>query len=77
MDIVYQASATAEGGREGKVRTSDGVLDIRVGMPLPELGGTQEPLTNPEQLFAAGYVVCFESVFMAAARRKRMAVEGR
>ena len=28
MQVLYTASATAGGGREGRVRSSDGVLDL-------------------------------------------------
>jgi len=61
MDILYTAMATADGGREGSVSTSDG--NLAVNLSLPEgLGGPESPgTTNPEQLFAAGYAACFHS----------------
>jgi organic hydroperoxide reductase OsmC/OhrA len=49
MQALYQASATATGGRNGQVKSSDGVLDLEVRMPK-ELGGTGGAFTNPEQL---------------------------
>ncbi|MEI6408748.1 MAG: organic hydroperoxide resistance protein [Bacteroidota bacterium] len=58
MEKIYTASATASGGREGHVRSSDNVLDLQVRMPK-EFGGPGAPYTNPEQLFAAGYAACF------------------
>ena len=59
MDILYTAEATSSGGREGRVRTSDGVVDLPLSMPK-ELGGLGKPGTsNPEELFAAGYAACF------------------
>lgn len=55
MDVMYTAEATSSGGREGRVRTSDGVIDLPLSMPK-ELGGLGKPGTiNPEELFAAGY----------------------
>jgi Ohr subfamily peroxiredoxin len=57
--ILYTATATALGGREGKVSTDDGKLDVTVAMPKA-LGGNGNG-TNPEQLFAAGYAACFGS----------------
>jgi lipoyl-dependent peroxiredoxin len=59
MKILYTAEATAVGGREGHVKSSDGVLDLDVRTPK-ELGGS-DAHTNPEQLFAAGYAACFGS----------------
>jgi Ohr subfamily peroxiredoxin len=60
MNTLYQAEATATGGRNGQVKSSDNVLDLEVRMPK-ELGGTGGAFTNPEQLFAAGYAACFDS----------------
>ncbi|AQG82242.1 organic hydroperoxide resistance protein [Spirosoma montaniterrae] len=58
MEKLYTASATAIGGREGHVSSSDNVLDLPVRVPK-EFGGPGGPYTNPEQLFAAGYAACF------------------
>lgn len=60
MTALYTAVATATGGREGHVNSSDGVLDIDVRVPK-EMGGGGGAYTNPEQLFAAGYAACFDS----------------
>ena len=38
MKILYTAEATAPGGREGRVRSSDGVLDLRLAIPK-SMGG--------------------------------------
>ena len=56
--IAYRATATAEGGREGHAKSSDGALDVKLSTPR-ELGGAGGDGTNPEQLFAAGYSACF------------------
>ena|SRR6516225_8002140 len=60
MKTLYQTSATVTGGRNGKVTSEDGILELEVRMPK-ELGGSQQGFTNPEQLFAAGYASCFDS----------------
>lgn len=60
MKTLYTADATATGGRNGHVKSSNGVLDIEVRMPKA-LGGANDDYTNPEQLFAAGYAACFDS----------------
>ncbi|MEJ7584985.1 MAG: organic hydroperoxide resistance protein [Acidimicrobiales bacterium] len=73
MDVLYTAMATAEGGREGHVSSSDGNLDLQLTLPKglggPETSGT----TNPEQLFACGYAACFHSALKRVA--KQMEVE--
>jgi osmotically inducible protein OsmC len=68
--ILYTAEATVHGGREGRVRTNDGRLDVALDVPA-EMGGSGGPGTNPEQLFAAGYAACFQSALLrfAAARK--------
>ena len=72
MQVVYTASATSTGdGRTGHVRSSDGVLDLDLAVPK-EMGGTGAALTNPEQLFAAGYAACFHSALNGIARRERI-----
>jgi osmotically inducible protein OsmC len=60
MKVIYTASATATGGRNGRVRSSNGVLDVEVRSPKA-MGGADDNYTNPEQLFAAGYSACFDS----------------
>lgn len=70
MKPLYVAAATAHGGREGKVQSSDGVLDLDLKMPR-ELGGPGGHATNPEQLFAAGYAACFESALRLVARMQQ------
>ncbi|QHW32332.1 organic hydroperoxide resistance protein [Paenibacillus rhizovicinus] len=71
METLYTAIATAEGGRNGRVASSDGVLDVNVRMPKA-LGGNGEEGTNPEQLFAAGYAACFDSALNLVARMRKV-----
>lgn len=71
MNPLYTATATARGGREGRVATDDGVIDLAVAMPKA-LGGSGNPGTNPEQLFAAGYAACFGSALGLVARMQRV-----
>ena len=72
--VLYTARATAHGGRDGKVATNDGKLDVVV-VPPAEMGGTGNG-TNPEQLFAAGYAACFHSALKVVARKTRQDVDG-
>lgn len=70
MDVLYTATATATGGRQGRVRSPDGVLDLALALPK-ELGGMGGAATNPEQLFAAGYAACFENALLRVARERK------
>lgn len=60
MKALYSIKAEATGGRNGHVKSADGVLDIDVRMPKA-LGGSTDGYANPEMLFAAGYSACFDS----------------
>ncbi|MBB2948185.1 Ohr subfamily peroxiredoxin [Actinoplanes lutulentus] len=72
MSAIYTASATASGdGRNGHVRSSDGVLDFDLAIPK-EMGGPGGALTNPEQLFAAGYAACFHSALKRVASTQKI-----
>jgi Ohr subfamily peroxiredoxin len=68
---LYTAVATATGGRDGRARSDDGVLDVAL-VPPKSLGGGGATGTNPEQLFAAGYAACFGSAIGAVARGKKL-----
>ena len=72
MDALYTAVATATHGREGRAVSSDGVLDLALGMPQA-LGGNGQG-TNPEQLFAAGYAACFGSALGLVGRGAKVDV---
>jgi Ohr subfamily peroxiredoxin len=71
--ILYTATATATGGREGRAQSSDGALDVQLSTPR-ELGGGGGPGTNPEQLFAAGYSACFLGALKFVAGKQKVAL---
>lgn len=62
---LYQAQATAIGGRVGGAASADGRLKVRLDDPASPAGNG----TNPEQLFAAAYAACFLSAIRRAADR--------
>jgi osmotically inducible protein OsmC len=68
---LYTATASATGGRDGRARSDDGVLDLAI-VPPKSLGGSGAGGTNPEQLFAAGYAACFGSAIGAVARARKV-----
>ncbi|MGO9830312.1 MAG: organic hydroperoxide resistance protein [Myxococcaceae bacterium] len=67
---LYTATATAHGGRTGRVHSDDGLIDMQLAMPT-SVGGPGGKGTNPEQLFAAGYSACFESALRLVARTQK------
>ncbi|MEU1126855.1 organic hydroperoxide resistance protein [Streptomyces sp. NPDC005899] len=74
IDVAYTAVATAENGRDGRVSSDDGKLDVVVNPPK-EMGGSGAG-TNPEQLFAAGYSACFQGALGVVARKERADISG-
>ncbi|RZB17259.1 organic hydroperoxide resistance protein [Streptomyces sp. F001] len=72
MDALYTAVATATHGREGRAVSSDGKLDLQLGIPT-EMGGNGQG-ANPEQLFAAGYAACFASALGLVGRQAKVDV---
>jgi Ohr subfamily peroxiredoxin len=74
VDVLYTAVATAENGRDGRVASDDGNLDVVVNPPK-EMGGSGAG-TNPEQLFAAGYSACYQSALGVVARQAKADVSG-
>lgn len=71
MKILYEASATAVGGRKGQVSTDDGKLDLELSVPKG-LGGDGGKGTNPEQLFGSAYAACFGGALQMVAESKQV-----
>ncbi|WP_180899162.1 organic hydroperoxide resistance protein [Martelella soudanensis] len=65
MKMLYTTRVSATAGREGRVRSDDGILDLALALP-EELGG-RGGATNPEQLFGACYAACFENSLLRVA----------
>ena len=70
--VIYQAHAKSTGGRGGTIRTSDGLLDLKLAVPK-EMGGPGGGV-NPEQLFAAGYSACFIGAMKFVAGTQKIAL---
>jgi Ohr subfamily peroxiredoxin len=59
LKILATARATATGGRNGRAKSDDGIVDVNLSVPK-SMGGPGKPgATTPEHLFAAGYAACF------------------
>lgn len=67
--VTYTISATAQQGREGHVRSEDGVIDLDLARPGQYTG---EPKANPETLLASGWAACFSSALNLVSRRARV-----
>jgi len=70
MRAIYTTEATAHGGRDGHIRSSDGLLDLD--LRVPEQMGGHGSASDPEQLFAAGYAACFEGTLREVARTRKL-----
>ena len=67
MEAIYTAESTATGGgRDGHVKSTDGIVDLDV-RPPKEMGGSGAGV-NPELLFSAGYAACFLSALRIVAK---------
>ncbi|SJZ79824.1 organic hydroperoxide resistance protein [Consotaella salsifontis] len=73
MSTLYSTKVVAVGGRNGSVKSEDGILDLSLAMPKA-LGG-KGGKTNPEQLFAAGYAACFENAVMHVAHQAKAGIK--
>ena len=72
-DALYTAETTSSGGgRDGRVRSADGIIDQDVKQPR-ELGGPGGA-TNPEQLFAAAYAACFHGALRMTAKKRGLSI---
>ena len=66
VDVKYTTEALASGdGRNGRVKTADGALDLQLAAPQA-MGGSGDG-KNPEQLFAAGWAACFHGALRKVA----------
>ena len=71
--VLYCARVKATTGRDIRVVSSDGVLDLKVTRPRA-MGGTNGRGTNPEQLFAASYAASFLGIMRLVAGRDGIAL---
>lgn len=71
MKTLYTTSVTAKGGRDGHVKSENGILELDVRTPKA-LGGASDDFANPEMLFAAGYSACFDSALNLVIKRSKI-----
>ncbi|MCH4821619.1 organic hydroperoxide resistance protein [Gramella lutea] len=71
MKNLYKTKVTTHGGRNGRTRSEDGILDMELKKP-EGLGGKGGDHSNPEQLFGAGYSACYGSALEAVAKKHKV-----
>ena len=71
MKTLYTTNVTAKGGRDGHVKSENGILELDVRTPKA-LGGASDDFANPEMLFAAGYSACFDSALNLVIRKSKI-----
>ncbi|MCT2536190.1 organic hydroperoxide resistance protein [Aquibacillus koreensis] len=71
-NVLFTSQATAKGGRDGHVKSSDGLIDLNLVNPA---GGSDEKGSNPEQLFAAGYAACYDGALNLMASKQKKEIE--
>lgn len=74
MKTIFETKASAVGGRNGHVKSEDGVIDMDVRIPNA-MGGQGGSYTNPEQLFAAGYAACFDNAIIHIAQQEKKKIK--
>ncbi|CQR48351.1 Organic hydroperoxide resistance protein OhrB [Paraliobacillus sp. PM-2] len=71
-NVLFTSHATAQGGREGHVKSDDGLIDLNLVQPG---SGSSEKGSNPEQLFAAGYAACYDGALNLMASKQNKEVD--
>lgn len=69
METLYTATVSNVGGREGDVKSLDGILELDLKRPV-EMHG-EGGAANPEMLFAAAYSACYNNALMSVAERRK------
>lgn len=68
MKELYATTMINTGGRSGTSYAEDQSLSLKIAPP----GSKLDNVTNPEQLFAAGYSACFNSALALIKRQKKI-----
>ncbi|HEX7063914.1 MAG TPA: organic hydroperoxide resistance protein [Bacillales bacterium] len=71
-DVLFTAHATAKGGRDGHVKSDDGLIDVDLVMPTEK---SDKKGSNPEQLFAATYSACYDGALNLVASKKKKEID--
>ncbi|MBW8347901.1 organic hydroperoxide resistance protein [Bacillus sp. IITD106] len=70
--VLFASHATAKNGRNGHVKSDDGLIDLDLVMPTEK---SDKKGSNPEQLFAAAYSACFDGALNLVASQKKKEID--
>lgn len=70
--VIFSSSATAKNGRDGHVKSSDGLIDLDLVNPATNKEDTG---SNPEQLFASAYSACFDGALNMVADQQSKKID--
>ena len=71
MKKLYTTSVTAKGGRDGHVKSDNGIIEMEVRTPKA-LGGISDDFANPEMLFFFFFSACFDSALNLVLKKSRI-----
>ncbi|AYL95962.1 Ohr family peroxiredoxin [Mucilaginibacter celer] len=72
MEKLYTAVVTAKGGRDGHIKSEDGIIDMELKAPAA-LGG-EDGYANPELLFAGAWGACYLGALGSVGKRDNVDV---
>ena len=72
LKILFTATSTATGGRNGHSESSDGSVKVDLSVPKEMGGPGKQGTTTPEHLFATGYAACFSGALDVVAKKKKL-----
>lgn len=71
-EVIFTSKATAKNGRDGHVKSDDGLIDLNLVNPA---NNKDEKGSNPEQLFAATYSACFDGALNLVASKQKKKID--
>lgn len=71
-NILFTSSATAKNGRDGHVKSADGLIDLNLVNPAND---KKSKGSNPEQLFAAAYSACYDGALNLVASKQKKKID--
>lgn len=71
-DVIFTSKATAKNGRDGHVKSEDGLIDLKLVNPA---NNKEDKGSNPEQLFAAAYSACFDGALNLVASKQNKKID--
>lgn len=75
MEKLYTAIVTAKGGRDGHIKSEDGLVDWELRTPTV-MGGKEDGFLNPELLFAGAWGSCYLGALGSVGKRDGVDVSG-